>query len=398
MKKFGLIGETLVYSFSPQIHKKLGDYEYVICETAEKDLPALLADQSFSGFNVTIPYKKKVFDLCDEVSKDSHRIGSVNAVIRKEDGRLYGYNTDYFGFRYSLRMYHIDPAGRKCLVLGTGGASLTVKAVLEDLGASQIVRISRNGPDNYENLFRHYDAQIIVNTTPVGMYPNNLACLIDLNKFNDLRGVVDLIYNPYRTKLILQAGNLGVPSCGGLDMLVAQAWETSCIFRGIEADYDDGEIENVVEQIREEMLNTVLIGMPGAGKTSLGKLIAARKGHEFLDTDDMVEAEEGMSIPEIFQTKGEDYFREIETRMLARACKQTGKVIATGGGIVTREENRDIMRQNGSVIWIKRDLDKLENTGRPLSQRYRVEKLYRERKDAYESWSDYFIDNNQELH
>lgn len=398
MKKFGLIGETLVHSFSPQIHKKLGDYEYVICETAEKDLPALLADQSFSGFNVTIPYKKKVMELCDEISKDSHRIGCVNTVLRGEDGRLYGYNTDYFGFRYTLRMHHIDPAGRKCLILGTGGASLTVKAVLEDLGASQIVRISRNGPDNYENLFRHYDAQIIVNTTPVGMYPNNLASLIDLSRFSNLRGVVDLIYNPYRTRLVLTALDMGLPCAGGLDMVVAQAWEASCLFRGIEPESDDGEIEDIMQQIKEEMLNTVLIGMPGAGKTMLGQMIAERKGHEFLDTDHMVEAEEGMSIPEIFQTKGEDYFREVETRMLARACKQSRKVIATGGGIVTRPENRSIMRQNGHVVWIKRDLDKLENTGRPLSQRYRVEKLYRERKDAYESWSDYFIDNNQELH
>lgn len=395
MEKFGVVGRSLVHSYSPLLHKKFGDYSYELLTTEPEDVEALLRSGEYRGFNITIPYKQMAMEYCDEISSAAHRIGCINTVIRDDDGRLRGYNTDYFGCRYLLKANGIDAAGRKCLILGSGATSHTARAALEDLGASKIVTISRSGEDNYDNLFRHADAEIIVNTTPVGMYPNNLATLLDLEQFPQLRGVADIIYNPYRTRLVLDADRMGIPCTGGLDMLVAQGWEASRLF-GM-TDLEESDIPDVVSEIRDETLNTILIGMPGAGKTMLGHMIAKRKGHIFLDTDHMVEGHEGMTIPEIFEKKGEEYFRRVETQMLAEACKENGRVIATGGGIVTRPENRYIMRQNGIVIWIKRDLDKLDTRGRPLSQMHKVEKLYRERKDIYDSWSDYFIDNNQEL-
>lgn len=395
MERFGVVGRSLVHSYSPLIHRQFGDYPYDLLATEPEDVEALLRSGKYRGFNITMPYKRLAMELCDEISSTSHRIGCVNTVIRDDEGRLHGYNTDYFGFRYLLTANHIDAAGRKCLILGGGASSLTARAVLEDLGASQIITISRRSENNYDNLYLHEDAEIIANTTPVGMYPNNLASLVDLDQFPNLRGVADIIYNPHRTKLILDADQRDIPCSGGTDMLVAQGWEASKLFGMTELEESD--IADVVNEIKNETLNTILIGMPGAGKTMLGKKMAERKGHIFLDIDDMVVEHEGMSIPEIFEQKGEGYFRRIETQMLSEACKENGKVIATGGGIVTRPENRYIMRQNGIVIWIKRDLDKLDTTGRPLSQQFKVEKLYSERKEMYDKWSDYFIDNNQEM-
>lgn len=395
MYKFALIGGRLGHSYSPLIHSKFGDYEYELCEVEPDDLETLLRSGLYDGFNVTIPYKQKVMEFCDEISNDSRRIGSVNTIVRDDSGRLTGYNTDYFGFRYMLETNRIDPGGQKCVILGSGGSSHTVRTVLEDLGAREIVTVSRTGENNYENMDRNFDAQIIINTTPVGMYPNNLVSLVDLDLFTDCRGVVDLIYNPNRTKLILDAMERGIPCTSGLEMLVAQAWEASELFQGTEIDPE--EIPVAVDEVRDAMLNKILIGMPGSGKTMLGRKMAERMGREFVDIDDMVAESEGMSIPEIFEKKGEPYFRRAETEMLRKACMRRGLVIATGGGIVKNKANYNIIRQNGSVIWIKRDLDKLETDGRPILLTTPVEILYDERKDAYESWSDYYIDNNQEM-
>ncbi len=395
MKRYGLIGEHLEYSYSPLIHSKFGDYEYDICECEPDGLKDMLADKDYDGFNITIPYKETVMEYCDEITNDSRKIGAVNVILRDENGKLCGHNTDYFGFRNLMENNRIDPAGRKCLILGSGGASHTVRVVLEDLGAAEIVVISRRGEDNYENLDKHRDAQIMINTTPVGMYPRTMRSPVRLKDFPELMGLVDLIYNPYRTSLILEAMSLGIPCAGGLRMLVAQAWQTASLFMGEEIDSD--EIDSVYEEVKSETLNSILIGMPGAGKTFLGKKMAERKEFRFLDIDDMIEEEEGKTVSEIFQEKGEPYFRKLETRMLERACKETAVIIATGGGVVKTKENYNIMRQNGNVIWIKRDLDKLDTGGRPLSSSTGIEKLYEERKDLYESWSDYYIDNNQEM-
>ena len=394
MKKYGLIGGKLGHSYSPMIHGKFGDYPYQLCEVEENQLQTLLQDPSYGGFNVTIPYKKKVMSMCDELSDTAKAIGSVNTVIRGEDGKLRGYNTDYYGFTCLLRYSGIDVKGMKCMVLGSGGASLTVQAVLSDLGASEIVVISRTGENNYENIQKHFDSEIIVNTTPVGMFPHNGSAPVNLDDFKNCRGVVDLIYNPNKTKLVLDAMAKSLPATGGLEMLVAQAKEASELFTGREIDEE--EIENVIDEIRSETLNAIRIGMPGAGKTLLGGEMAVRMGRKFVDIDDMIVEHEGMSIPEIFAQKGESYFRKVETEMLERACVQTGLVIATGGGIVKKKINYNIIKQNGIVIWIKRDLDKLETDGRPLSQSMPLEQIYEDRKDAYSYWSDFYINNNEE--
>ncbi len=394
MKKFGLIGEKLSHSYSPLIHSKFGDYPYELCEVTEDQLEALLKDESYGGFNVTLPHKKTVIQYCDELSEQAKAIGSVNTIVRGEDGKLKGYNTDYFGLIYLLEATGIEVEGRKCMILGSGGASLTTRTVLKDLGAGEIVVISRSGENNYENIGQHFDSEIIINTTPVGMYPHNGRTPINLDDFHNCQGVIDLIYNPNRTKLVLDAMAKSIPASGGLQMLVAQAKSASELFQNIEIE--DEEIADAFDEVRSETLNTILIGMPGAGKTLIGGEIAARMGKTFVDVDDMIVEQEGMTIPEIFDKKGESYFRKVETEMLEKACIQSGMVIGTGGGIVKKKINYNIIKQNGVVIWVKRDLDKLETAGRPLSQTIPVEKLWEERKDAYAYWSDFFINNNEE--
>ena len=395
MYNFALIGEHLSHSYSPMIHSKFGDYEYELCEVSEGDLQDLLKSEKYDGFNVTIPYKEKIIKYCDEISNDCRRIGAVNTVVKNAEGKYIGYNTDYFGFRYLLEKSDIDVAGRKCVILGSGGASKTVSVVLQDLGAKEILEVSRTGEINYENIKECGDAEIIVNSTPVGMFPNNMKSLINLDDFPGCIGVVDLIYNPNRTKLILDAMERGIPAVSGLGMLVAQGFKASELFQGKELDSE--EISIAIEEIRDVTLNKILIGMPGAGKTFLGMKMAEATGREFVDIDDEIEADEGMSVAQIFEEKGEAYFRKLETEKLRQMCKRRGLIIATGGGVVKTKENCKIIRQNGTVIWVKRDLDKLDTEGRPISKSVPLPQLYDQRKDAYESWSDFFIDNNEDL-
>ena len=393
MKKFALIGEKLGHSYSPLIHSKFGDYEYGLCEVSADQLEALLHDEAYGGFNVTMPYKKTVVQYLDELSDVAKEIGSVNTIVRQEDGTLKGYNTDYFGFIYLLKATGVDVEGKKCMVLGSGGVSLTVRTALKDLKASEIVVISRTGENNYENIQKHFDSEVIINTTPVGMYPNNGRAPVNVDDFHRCEGVVDLIANPNKTKLVLDAMAKSIPAAGGLEMLVAQAKQASEFFQGIEIE--DEEIDAAYDEVRNEMLNTILIGMPGSGKSFIGAEIAARLGRKFVDIDDLIVEHEGMSILEIFEQKGEPYFRRLETEMLAKTCMQSGLVISTGGGIVKKKINYNIIKQNGVVIWVKRDLDKLETSGRPLSLSAPLEQLWEERKDAYAYWSDFFINNNE---
>lgn len=394
MGKYGLLGAHLEYSYSPEIHSKFGDYQYELIEIPEEKLKEVVNSPEYDGFNVTIPYKRSAITLCDEVSSEALRIGAVNTIV-KENGLKKGYNTDYFGFCYMLKRNGIELAGKKCMVLGNGGASAMVQTVMKDQGASEIVVVSRHGEDNYDNLDRHFDSEIIVNATPVGMYPNNGVSLVNVDDFPNLSGAVDLIYNPNKTKFILDATTRGIPACGGLSMLVAQAEKSSELFQ--RRVIDDEEIDAAIYDIRSELLNVVLIGMPGAGKTFLGRRIAEREHRKFIDLDDVIVEREGMSIPEIFRTKGEDYFRNVETEVLRETCKMSGVVIACGGGIVKRKQNYNLAKQNSRIIWVKRDLDKLDTEGRPISQTKSVEEIYEARKDLYEAWSDYFIDNNQDF-
>ena len=388
---YGLLGERLGHSFSPEIHRQLGGYDYRLFEKRPEQLDSFLRSHEFDGLNVTIPYKKAVIPYCQELTDQARRIGSVNTILRRPDGTLLGHNTDYEGFRYMLEKAGARIKGRKALVLGSGGASLTVRAALADLGVGEMVTISRSGPDNYENLERHKDAQIIVNATPVGMYPNNEGCPVDLEQFSQCEEVFDLIYNPARTRLLLAAQQRGLVWANGLGMLVAQARGSAEMF--LNTKIPDERVDEVVRAMEGKAKNLILIGMPGCGKSTVGQALARRLGRPLVDLDEEIVREAGTSIPEIFACQGEEVFRNIEHRLLLKAAQQSGAVIATGGGIVTRKENMDPMRQNSVVIFLRRELDLLPREGRPLSQRDGLEKLYRQRLPLYKKVADIAVDN-----
>ena len=392
MKRCGLLGERLGHSYSPAIHAMLGDYEYRLYECPKDKLGNFLKAWDFDGLNVTIPYKKAVLPYCAELSPMAAAIGSVNTLLRRPDGSLYGDNTDAFGFESLLRHAGLDPAGRKCLVLGSGGASATVQAVLRQLGAGSVTVISRGGEDNYGNLSRHRDAELLVNTTPVGMYPGNGLAPVDLTAFPGCRGVVDLIYNPARTALLLQAGRLGIPCAGGLWMLAAQARRAAELFTGSAVPED--VIPRVTAALRRETENVILIGMPGSGKTTVAMALAEKLRRPVLDSDAAVEETAGIPIPAIFEREGEAGFRRRETAALAELGKRGGIILATGGGSVTRPENYDLLHQNGTILWLQRDIAKLPTDGRPISQSRDLSELLRERTPAYTRFADYIIDNN----
>lgn len=391
MGGYGLLGEKLGHSFSPKIHALLGDTPYDLYEKRPHELEEFLLHGDLAGMNVTIPYKKTVMPYCAALTDIARRIGSVNTLVRRADGTLLGDNTDYYGFDCLLQRAGIDPKGKKALVLGGGGASLTVQMVLRDREAGQVIVISRSGADNYDNLHRHADAELIVNTTPVGMYPQNGVSPVDLGMFPNCSAVVDVIYNPARTALMLQAEELGIPCAGGLTMLVAQAVRSAERFLG--RDFSDHTLERVLHTLERDTENIVLIGMPGCGKSLLGRALAEKLGKPFVDADQEIIRQAGKSIPDIFAQEGENGFRRRETEVLRRLGSQSGQVIATGGGCVTREENKPLLRQNGKLIWVRRPVSVLPTQGRPLSQRGNLEEMARERMPLYAELADHIIDN-----
>lgn len=388
--KCGLLGRKLGHSYSPQIHGLLGDYSYALFEKEPEQLASFLKNGDFTGINVTIPYKKDVLPYLDELSPAARKIGSVNTIVRRADGSLFGHNSDYFGFVSLVKHSGIAVDGKKVLVLGSGGTSNMVVTALKDLGAAPVV-ISRSGLNNYENLHLHADASVIVNATPVGMYPNTGVSPIDLRRFPALTGVLDVIYNPAKTQLLLDAEKLGIPHENGLWMLVAQAKEAAEYFTG--KKLPDSCIEKIHGILSRQMKNVVLIGMPGCGKSTIGNLLARKLGREFVDADEEIIQLAGKSIPEIFAQDGEEIFREWETMALEHLGKQSGLVIATGGGCVTRERNYPALHQNGSIVWLERDLSLLPTDGRPLSQSNRLEEMYAVRKPLYEAFADVRVAN-----
>ena len=392
---YGLLGETLGHSFSPQIHACLGDYEYKLFEVAPEDLGDFLRSGSFEGLNVTIPYKKAVMPYLAEISENAKAIGSVNTITVLPNGTLRGDNTDYDGFLYLVRRSGIAVNGKKAVVLGTGGASLPVKKVLSDLGAREIISISRTGENNYQNLEKHFDADLIVNTTPVGMYPNNLQAPLSLDGFSHLSGVLDIVYNPQKTQLILDAEQRGIPAFSGLTMLVAQAKRAAELF--LNTNIDDRKNDEIYETLSRQMKNIVLVGMPGCGKSTVGKALAKRLSRPFFDADQEIVKRAGKSIPEIFQTEGEAGFRKIETEVLFDLCRQSGAVIATGGGAVTVPKNHGILRQNSLVVFINRDIAVLPKNGRPLSEQNDLHEMFRQRLPLYRAVCDYEVDGNSEI-
>lgn len=395
MLKCGLLGEKLGHSYSPQIHSMLADYEYKLFEKSPEELEDFLKSGEFDGLNVTIPYKKSVMPYCAELSPTAAQIGSVNTIVRRSDGSLYGDNTDAFGFENLIVHNGIEVKGKKALVLGTGGASVTAQAVLKNLGASEVVVISRKGEDNYENIAKHADAEIIANTTPVGMYPNNGKAAVDLTQFPELSGVLDVVYNPARTALLLQAEKLCIPCAGGLYMLVSQAKRSCELFTG--KSIPDSEIDRIERVLSHQMQNIVIIGMPGSGKTAVSTMLAERLGRKILDTDTIVSEKAGMTIPEIFAAQSEAGFRKLETEATAEVGKLSGNIISTGGGVVTVADNYELLHQNGVIVWIERDTNKLARDGRPISLSSDLNELYAARLPLYEHFADIKADNNGDI-
>lgn len=388
--KCGLLGRTLGHSYSPEIHSYLASYEYVLYEKEPEELGDFLKNGDFSGLNVTIPYKKEVIPYLDDLSPVARRLGAVNTIVRRE-GRLVGHNTDYFGFRSMVEQSGLDVRNKKVLVLGSGGASNTAVAVLEELEA-KVVIISRSGQNNYKNLHLHTDTAVIVNATPVGMYPHVGTAPVDPSLFPRLEGVLDIVYNPARTQLLMDAQSRGIVTMNGLWMLVAQAKESAEWFTNSSISNDI--IRKVHQKLRLQMENIILIGMPGSGKSTVGKLLAERCGKRFADADAAIVEKAGMTIPEIFAQQGETGFRAIETQVLSELGKQSGLVIATGGGCVTREENYPLLHQNGTIFCLDREIASLPTEGRPLSQQGQLEQMYRIRKPLYDRFTDHHIDCN----
>lgn len=386
----GLLGEHLTHSYSPQIHALLGDYSYELFEVAPEKLGEFLQAGEFDGLNVTIPYKRAVIPYCAELSAAAREMGSVNTLLRRPDGTLYGDNTDLDGFRWLLARGGGIRPGEKALVLGTGGASQTVQAVLRAAGA-EVAVLSRRGESNYATLPRHADARLVVNATPVGMYPNNGARLIDLAQLPQCRCVLDLIYNPARTRLLLDAAARGIRCENGLSMLVAQAKRAAELFTG--RDIPDAACTDILRRMEAQMHNLILVGMPGSGKTTVGSLLAVSLGRPFYDADGEIEKKLGCSIPAFFAQRGEAAFRAVETEVLAELGKRSGCVIATGGGCVTRGGNNDLLHQNGEIIWLRRSLTELPVEGRPVSQSRSLPELYREREPAYRRFADFCVEN-----
>ena len=395
MRMYGLLGEKLSHSFSPQIHSLLGEYPYRLFEVKPEDIDAFFKARDFTGINVTIPYKKTVIPYCDTLSEKAKRIGSVNTILHTPDGSLTGDNTDYDGFETLLTKMRFNPMGKKAVILGSGGSSVMVRTVLEDRHTKKIKIISRTGESNYTNLHLHRDAALIVNTTPVGMYPSNGISPVNLNAFPACEAVIDIIYNPAKTRLLLDAQDRGIPCINGLPMLVAQARRAAELFTG--TLIDDNKIDDITQKIANQTQNIVLIGMPGSGKSTIGTRLARTADRPFFDTDAIIEQKAKRSIPDIITQDGIKAFRTLETEALAEVSRLSGAVIATGGGIVTIPENLPYIRQNSVCVFLNRDPDKLVTHGRPLSQQYGVETLYQQRLPLYRLWCDMEIDSNQNI-
>ena len=395
--EYGLIGEKLGHSFSKTVHSKRCDYEYELLEIAPDSLEDFMLKADFKAINVTIPYKQTVIPYLDEIDTAALKIGAVNTVVNK-NGRLFGYNTDYYGLLALIKKAEIEICGKKVLILGNGGTAKTAAAVASDLGAASVLKVSRkgeNGTISYSEAENtHNDADVIINTTPCGMYPNIGVSAVDIEQFGHLSGVIDAVYNPLCTELVVKARGMGIKAVGGLYMLVAQAAFAAEKFT--DRDFDKAQIDIIYEEILLQKRNIVLIGMPSCGKSTVGKALADSLGRVFFDSDEEIVKTIGMSIPEFFATKGEAEFRKIESEIIAELSKKQGAVIATGGGVVLNNRNVELLKQNGFIVFLNRSLDKLVSTeDRPLSSsRELLEKRYKERFNIYCTSADFIADGD----
>ena len=395
--QYGLIGEKLSHSFSKEIHEDIADYVYELCEIPRSDLALFLQKREFSAINVTIPYKKEVLPYLDEISDAANKLQAVNCIINC-NGKLCGYNTDYFGMRDTILRSGVDVSGKKVLILGTGGTSRTSALVCKNLGADEILFVSRNKKDGAitynESYACHADAEIIINATPIGMYPDSYDSPIDLSKFSNLLAVFDAVYNPIRTKLVLDAKEKNILADGGLYMLVSQAVHAIELFT--KTEIEENKIDEIYNQILKQKENIVLIGMPSSGKTTVGAILADSLCREVIDLDDEIEKRIGCTIAEFFKSHTEKEFRDVETEITKEISKKNGVIIATGGGCILRKENVDALKSNGRLYFLDRDLESLTPTdSRPLAtKKEAIKKLYNERYHIYINVSDVRIDAN----
>lgn len=394
--EYGLIGEKLGHSFSKIIHEKLADYTYELCPLAKDELDAFMTAKQFKAINVTIPYKQDVIPHCDVLDDSAKRIGVVNTIVNR-DGKLFGYNTDFAGFLYNLNAHGITLKDKKVMICGSGGTCKTVTAVAEYMGAKEILVVSRSKKENavtYEECIRHKDVDVVVNASPKGMYPNNGESPLDLSNFPNCKAVVDVIYNPLKTRLLQQAEQLGMKAVNGLEMLVAQA--KFAVEHFLSTEIENDKIDQITLELLKQLTNIVLIGMPSSGKTLTGKALSKYIDKTFIDTDAVIVERSGMSIKEMFAQHGEAYFRQWEHDVIEELSKQNGLIIATGGGAIKNEENIQNLKQNGVVMFIDRDLEHLLVTDdRPLSKDANaVAKLYEERYPLYTKYGDLRVPNN----
>jgi len=391
-RPFGLLGRKLGHSFSPQIHKAIGEaaghpYDYVLFEKEPEELEAFLKGDEWEGLNVTVPYKEAVIPYLDRLEPEAEEIGAVNTIIRY-NGEIIGYNTDYFGFGRMVDSACSSLDDSKVLILGDGGASKAVQAVFKSMSPEETVVMCRKGPVTFDDIKEHKDAKMIVNTTPVGMYPKTGDSLVFPGSFPDLEYALDLIYNPLRTNFLCQAQKCGIKAVNGLEMLVSQAMFAAMLFMQHVPEDRDEIVDRIVADIRMEKQNITLIGMPGAGKTTIGKILAEKLDRPIFDTDAMIVEKEGRQIPDIFKDDGEEYFRDLETWAACELEHNTGSVISCGGGIIKKEENYYFLAPNSFIVLLNRDITQLPVDGRPLSIANPLERLYKDRLPLYRSWCD----------
>ena len=393
MKQYGCIGKKLTHSFSKEIHAKLADYDYELIELTEEEIAPFFEKRAFAAINVTIPYKQTVIPDLDSISPVAQRIGAVNTIVNK-DGKLYGYNTDYYGMKALVERVGIDLNGRKVLILGTGGTSKTAQVLAADLGAGEVLTVSRKKTEAYityeEAVCDHSDAQVIINTTPSGMYPNCEDKPIDIANFPKLEGVIDAVYNPLRTNLVLDAQERGIKAEGGLYMLVMQA--VVAVEHFLDTAIPKETADRVFASIYASKENIVLTGMPGSGKSTVGKLLEL-DGFSFLDTDEVIEQRCGCSICDLIKEKGEPYFRDLETEVIREVSSNSCRIISTGGGAILREENVRCLKRNGRLYFLNAELSRLQATNsRPLSDTVeKLKRLYTERMPIYQKSADVVV-------
>lgn len=399
--RYGLIGEKLGHSFSKDIHERIADYTFDLIPLSKEEFKIFMEKKEFTALNVTIPYKKDVIPYLDEMDEHAKAIGAVNTIVNR-DGKLKGYNTDFTGFLYMVKKHNVHMEGKKVLIIGNGGASAAIQAVVQHESAGSMVIIDvvpGNGAISYDEMFSsHLDAEIIINTSPIGMYPRIGNAPIDISMFHKCEAVLDVIYNPILTRLCFEAQEMDIKRVNGLEMLIAQAKQSVEFF--LDKSIDDQIIDDIYQDMLRERCNIVLIGMPSAGKTTIGKMLENRMQKEFIDLDDIIIEKAGKSIPEIFEESGEAGFRAIETEAAIEVSKLNNKIIATGGGTIKHKVNMDYLRQNGITIFIDRDVDKLisSDPNRPLSKSTdALEKMHAERLPLYQKYAAYVAVNNSDI-